>query len=77
MEDNSASVKKEFDDELESVKALDNKDSRLKVKILYTAFIFSFIFVLAGTVISLRNYYEKKSKVNNVVAIQPVVIQEY
>ena len=74
MNETSLSVKEEFDQQFESIKQLDKKDSRLKVKILYTVFICVFLFVLYGTIISLRTYYEKKDAIQNQVA-KPVVIE--
>lgn len=62
-------IMNEFDEQLKSIKDVDQKDNKFKLILLYTSFVVAFGFVVVSTFISIRNYYDKKNVSNNNISI--------
>lgn len=78
MNDNSEEIKRAFDKQLETIEEDKNKTNKVKVSLLYTAFIIVFLFVLAGTILSYSNYLKAvKNAEQNANVIQKVSVKEY
>jgi len=78
MNNYSEDVKKEFERQFENMAKNEHKEKKTKVILLYACFVFVFLFVLTGTILSYNNYVKAKNNLDNKVnVIQKVTVKEY
>lgn len=65
MEQDNLEITKEFDNKFSDIEKMDEGKKKIIVSVLYTVAIILFIFVLIGTVLSIKNYVDAKNKHDN------------
>ncbi len=64
MEQSSNNIKQEFEEKIRNIENNNKKLNKMKTYILYILFIFIFILVLSGTILSYNNYQKVKQDIN-------------
>ena len=76
MEDTSVNIKLEFEEKINDIEENEKKVNKLKVNFLNIVFVFSFLLVLSGTIISYTNYVKAKEKpANNNTVVEIKVVE--
>lgn len=65
MEQDNLEITKEFDNKFSDIEKMDEGKKKIIVSVLYAVAIILFIFVLIGTVLSIKNYVDAKNKHDN------------
>ena len=60
MNINNEEITKEFDLKFNDMEKIDESKKRMRTAVLYTVAIIMFLCVLAGTIVSIKNYFDAK-----------------